>query len=37
MEKTIENTKYIYNYKYHRKTGKNIDLRCPDYKCKGTA
>ena len=37
MEKTTENTKYIYHYKYHKKTGNNKDLRCLDYKCKGTA
>ena len=37
MEKTIENTKYIYHYKYHRKTGNNINLRCRDNKCKETA
>ena len=37
MEKYIENVKYIYQYKFHRKIGENIDLRCRDYKCKGAA
>ena len=37
LEKKIEDKKYIYQYKYHRKCGNNIDLRCRDYKCKGTA
>ena len=37
LEKKIEDKKYIYQYKYHRKCGNNIDLRCRDYKCKDTA
>ena len=28
LGKKIEDQKYIYQYKYHRKFGKNIDLRC---------
>ena len=37
MEKYIENAKYIYQYKFHRKIGENIDLRWRDNKYKGTA
>lgn len=37
LEKIIGNEKHIYQYKFHRKVGTNIDLRCRDYKCKGTA
>ena len=37
LEKMIGNEKHIYQYKFHRKEETNIDLRCRDYKCKGTA